>query len=260
MKSNSVFSIITESFDQLFIVDKHERTIFFPWGDEKQGYYIQNKNVVAKTKFFYKTSFYIFLFILIIMLSFLGKTFWGISGSVVVCLGGWYLTYFLYVSKIIKSLPSVKESYKELVLEKFETANSEDEDVKYSTVTQFTAHRNKPIFKTTSDPFLRIKTIFYRLSPDQLFVSYFFIGIGIIMIWTNFNDNSFGESPIDYLVACFVCILWGLAGFVSAKNMEIENKDWWNFLNWKLPMILMAIVFWSLAVVSLYKFFVMIIV
>jgi len=38
-----------------------------------------------------------------------------------VCFGGWYLVYYLYVSKIVKSLPVAKASYKDIVLEKLES-------------------------------------------------------------------------------------------------------------------------------------------
>ncbi len=257
MKNNPLFSIIAESLDRMFIVDKQGKTIFFPWGGKRQGYYIKNKNVATKIKKLYRVSFYACFVLLIIALSFWGEFFWGIIGSMVICFGGWYFAYFLYVSKIVKSLPPVKASYKELILAKFETEDLDDKDTHPET--QFPAHWSNPIPITTNDPLLGVKRIWYRLSPDQLFILYFFTGVGIILVWVNFNQNEFGESPVDYLIACFVCILWGLAGFVNAKNMEIEKRDWWNFLNWKLPMILMTIVFWVLAVISLYKFFVMII-
>lgn len=257
MKNNPLFSIATESLDRIFIVDKQGKTIFFPWGGKKQGYYIKNKNIAAKVKKLYRTSFYACFILLIIALSFFGKNFWGIIGSMVICFGSWYFAYFLYVSKIVKSLPPVKGSYKKLILEKLETEDLEDEDTHPET--QFPARWSNPIPVTTNGPFLRIKSFWYRLSPNQLFVLYFFIGIGIVTAWANFIQHEFGESPIDFLVACFTCVLWGLAGFEGTKNMEIEKRDWWNFLNWKLPMILITVVFWVLAVASLYKFFVMII-
>jgi hypothetical protein len=193
---------------------------------------------------------------LIIALSFFNKNFLGIVGAMVVCFGGWYFAYFLYVSRIVKSLPPVKTSYKELVLAQFESDDSEKEDSEKQTETRFPAQWSKPIPQITSDPFFGIKRILYRLSPGQLFMLYIFAGIGIIMIWSNFQLEKFGESPIDFLIACLVCILWGLAGFVVARNMESEKKDWWGFLNWKLPMILIAAACWILAIVSLYKFIV----
>lgn len=257
MKNNPLFSIVADSADRLFVIDKSRKTVFFPWGSGKQGYYVKNRNLVAKVKKFYKTSYYICLVLLIIAVSFFDKNFWGIVGSMVVCFGSWYFAYFLYVSRIVKSLQPAKVNYTELVLAKYESDESENEEL---TETKFPAQWSKPIIhQTVSDPFLDIKRIWYRLSPNQLFLLFFFIGGGIIWLWANFNQHEFGEISTDFLVSCFVCILWGLAGFVVAKDMEIETGDWWNFLNWKLPMILIAAIFWILAVASLYKFFVMII-
>jgi hypothetical protein len=253
---NSFFSIIAESFDHLFVTDKGGKTVFFPWGSaSKQGYYVKSKNLIAKAKKFYKISFYVCFALLIIALSIFEKSFWGIVGSMIVCFGGWYLAYFLYISIIVKSLQPAKASYKEIILSKYESEESENEEL---IETRFPAQWSKPIPRTANDPFSDIKRIWYRLSPDQLFMLYFFVGIGITIFWMNFHPK-FGESPIDFLVVCIVCIFWGLAGFVMAKNMEIEKKDWWNFLNWKLPMIFIAVIFWTLAIASLYKFFVMII-
>ncbi len=256
---NPLFSIIAESSDHLFVTDKSGKTLFFPWGSGKQGYYVKSRNLIAKAKKFYKTSFYVCFILLIIALAFFEKSFWGIVGSMVICFGGWYFAYFLYVSITVKSLQPAKASYKEIILAKLEAEASEDDDLEEQPKTRFPEQWSKPHPQITSDPFSSIKRVWYRLSPGQLFILYFFIGIGISMVWANFNQHEFGESPIDFLVACFVCILWGLAGFVVAKKMEIEKKDWWNFLNWKLPMILMAVIFWILAIASLYKFFVMIV-
>ena len=259
MKNNPLSSLIADSSDQLFVTDKSGKTVFFPWGSNKQGYYIKNRNLAAKVKKFYKTSFFICFVLLIISLSFFDKNFWGIVGSMVVCFGGWYLVYFLYVSRVVKSLQPTKANYKELVLAKYESDDSENEDLEEQTETQFPAQWSKPTSQTNNDPFLGIKRIWYRLSPEQLFVLYIFLGFGIIMISANFIKHEFGESPSDFLIICVVCVIWGFAGFVVAKNMEVEKKDWWGFLNWKLPMILITVICWIFAVVSLYKFFVMIV-
>ncbi|MBV6394349.1 MAG: hypothetical protein KPEEDBHJ_03603 [Anaerolineales bacterium] len=254
---NPFFSIIAESSDHLFVNDKSGKTVFFPWGSaSKQGYYVKNKKLIAKAKKFYKISFYACFALLIISLSIFEKSFWGTVGSMIVCFGGWYLAYFLYISIIVKSLQPAKASYKEIILSKYESEESENEEL---TEIKFPAQWSKPNHQVVNEPFSGIKRIWSRLSPGQLFMLYFFIGSGIVWIWANLNQHEFGESPIDFLVSCSVCILWGLAGFVVAKNMEIEKSDWWNFLNWKLPMIFIAVVFWSLAIASLYKFFVMII-
>jgi hypothetical protein len=252
---NPFFSYIAESYDHLFVTDKSGKMVFFPWGSKKQGYYVKNKDLVPKTKKFYKFSFYVCFILLAITISLFDKNFWGVVGAMIVCFGSWYLAYFIYISRIVKSLQPAKASYKDLILSKYESEESENEEL---IETRFPAQWSKPFPQTANDPFSGIKRIWYRLSPGQLFILYFFVGVGIIIFWMNFHPK-FGESPTDFLVACIVCIFWGLAGFVMARTIEIEKKDWWNFLNWKLPMVLMAVVFWVLAAASLYKFFVMII-
>jgi hypothetical protein len=176
----------------------------------------------------------------------------------VVCFGGWYFAYFLYVSRIIKSLQPAKANYTELILAKYESDDSESEGSEEQTKTQFPAQWSKPISQTNDDPFLGIKRIWYRLSPGQLFVLFFFIGGGILALSTNFIKHEFGESPIDFLIAFVVSMIWGFAGFIIAKNMDGDMKDWWGFLNWKLPMILITVAFWSFAAYNLFKFFFMI--
>jgi hypothetical protein len=255
---NPLFSIIAESSDHLFVTDKSGRSVFFPWGSGKQGYYVKNRNLIAKVKKFYKISFYICFILLIIALSFFEKSFWGIICSIVICFGGWYLAYFLYISIIVKSLQPAKASYKEIILAKLEAEVSEGKDLEEQTKTQFLAQWNKTNLQIASDPFLGIKRIWYRLSPGQLFILYFFVGVGIIVVSANFIKHEFWESPIDFLISFVVSVIWGFAGFVVAKNMEGEKKDWWGFLNWKLPMILITVACWTFAVYSLYKFFSMI--
>ena len=258
MRNNPLSSIVTDSSDRLFVTDKSGKIVFFPWGPNKKGYYIKNKNLATKVKKFYKTSFFVCFVLLIIPLSFFDKNFWGIIGSMVVCFGGWYLAYFLYVSRVVKSLQPAKANYKELILASYESDDSESEDLQGQTETQFPAQWSKPISQANNDPFLGIKRVWYRLSPGQLFILYIFIGIAIIMVSANLIKHEFGESPIDFLIAFVVSVLWGLAGFVVAKNMEVEKKDWWGFLNWKLPMILITVACWSFSAYSLYKFFYMI--
>jgi hypothetical protein len=258
MNNNPLSSFIADSSDRLFVTDKSGKIVFFPWGSNKQGYYIKNRNLATKVKKFYKTSFFVCLVLLIIPLSFFNKNFWGIVCSMVVCFGGWYLAYFLYVSKVVKSLQPAKANYTELILAKYESADTESEDLEGQIETQFPAQWSKPISQTNNDPFLGVKRIWYRLSPGQLFFLLFSFGGGIIMVSANFIKHEFGKSPIDFLIAFVVSVIWGFAGFIVAQNMEGDKKDWWGFLNWKLPMILITVACWSFAVYSLYKFFFMV--
>lgn len=258
MINNPLSSIIADSSDRLFVTDKSGKTVFFPWGSDKQGYYIKNKNLVAKVKKFYKTSFLICFVLLIISLSFFDRGFWGIVSSMIICVGGWCCAYFLYISRIIKPLQPAKASYKELVLAKYETDDSDYEDLQEQTEMQFPAQWSKPIPQVNNDLFLDIKRIWYQLSPGQLLLLYFFIGVGIILISTTLIKHEFGESPIDFFITFIVGLIWGFAFFIGTKNMEGDKKDWWGFLNWKLPMIFITAACWSVAAYSLYKFFVMI--
>lgn len=258
MKNNPLSSIIADSSDRLFVTDKSGKTVFFPWGSNKQGYYIKNRNLARRVKKFYKTSFFVCFVLLVTPLSFFDKNFGGIIGSMVVCFGCWYLAYFLYVSRIVKSLQPAKANYKELILAKYESDDSESKDLQEQTETQFPAQWSKSISQANNDPFLGVKRIWYRLSPGQLLLLYFFIGVVIILISTTLIKHEFGESPIDYFITFIVGLIWGLAFFVGAKNMEGDKNDWWGFLNWKLPMILITVACWSFSAYSLYKFFYMI--
>ncbi|MEP7136712.1 MAG: hypothetical protein ABI904_17430 [Chloroflexota bacterium] len=250
MKHNPLLSLIAESFDNMFVADKHGKMVFFPWGSNKPGYFIKSKNTVEKVKKFYRLSFFICLTALGITISFF-HDFWAIVISMVIFLGGWYLVYSLYTSRVTRNLLPAKTSYKDIVLEKIEPEDVEDEIV---SGTQFHHQWDKPIPQTKNDPFLGIKRFWYRLSPAQLFMLYFFSGIFILITWTSYQPKVFGENQFDYLVGSFAFFLWGLSGFVVARNMESSKADLWGFLNWKLPMILIAVACWALAVLSLYKF------
>jgi hypothetical protein len=38
----------------MFVVDKRGKLVFFPWGGQKQGYFIKSKSLVAKVKKFHR--------------------------------------------------------------------------------------------------------------------------------------------------------------------------------------------------------------
>jgi len=255
MNHNPLLSLIAESFDHMFVIDKRGKMIFFPWGSNKPGYFIKSKSAVAKAKKFYRISFFISFVALGITISFF-HDFWVILGSMVFFLGGWYLVYFLYTSNITKHLLPAKISYKDVVLEKLEPEEVEEKN-SYDTQPISQLSNSRPQIK--NDPLLGLKRIWYRLSPSQLFLGYFFLGILVIMIWSTIHPQKLGDSLEDYLIASLVGFLWGLSGFVMVTNMESSKPDLWGFLNWKLPMILLMLVCWVAAAWSLYKFFIMMI-
>ncbi len=125
MPFNPFFSIVHKSFDHIFIVDKRGKMIFFPWGAKKQGYLIKDISIVPKVKNFYYFSFSISVVVLLITTPKLNN-FWAFIGLMFICLGGWYFAYYLYTAKITKSLSTTKESYKEIILEKLESDESEE--------------------------------------------------------------------------------------------------------------------------------------
>lgn len=225
MKNTPFSLIITNSSNRLLVTDKSGRTVFFPWGPNKQGYYIK-KVIASKVIKFYKNSYPICLVLLITTLSLWGNSFWGIVISIALCFGGLYLAHFLYFSRVVKSLSPARASYKELILAKYESDDSDSEDLQEQTETKFPAQWSKPIAQTNNEPFLGVKRIWYRLSPGQLFALFIFLGGGIIMVSANFIKHEFGESPIDFLIAFVVSVLWGFAGFVVVQNMDGDKKDW----------------------------------
>ena len=251
MKHNPLLSLIAESFDNMFVVDKHGKTIFFPWGSNKPGYFIKRNSSIDKTKKFYRTSLFICFVSFGIVVSFF-HTFWAIIFSMVIFLGGWYFMYYLYTSKVTRQLLPAKTSYKDVVLEKLESEEVEEEE--NSADIHDPKQWSNPVVVKRHGPFLGIKRFWYRFSPTQLFMLYLFSGIFIAIFWISNQPKGFGENQLDYLVGSFVCFLWGLSGFVIARNMESSKADLWGFLNWKLPMILIMVACWTLAVLSLYKF------
>lgn len=112
----------------MFVHDKRGKLLFFPWGDSKPGYFIKSKTLVVRIKKFYKTSFFVCIVMFLIGIS-IFQNFWGFLGSLVVCFGGLYLVHRLYISRIVKSLPIAKVSYKDVVLEKLEPSEAEESEL-----------------------------------------------------------------------------------------------------------------------------------
>ena len=87
MHHSPILSLLAESFDHLFIIDKRGEMIFFPWDSNKQGYFIRSKSTVAKAKKFYSASFSICFILLGIAIAFF-HDFWAIISSMIFFLGG----------------------------------------------------------------------------------------------------------------------------------------------------------------------------
>jgi hypothetical protein len=184
---NRLFSIIAESSDRMFVTEKSGKTVFFPWGTGKQGYYVKKRHFVTKVKEFNKMSSFICIFLLAIALAYFDGNVWGIVGSMVVCFGGWSLVYRLYVSRVVKSLQPAKASYAEIVFAKKEKADSEDDDSDEQGDTWFPAPLYKPVTQSTGTRFLGIKRILAWMSPGQIIIFIFLTGLAIYAIWVTIH-------------------------------------------------------------------------
>lgn len=249
MKNTPLQSMIDDWFDRMFVVDKRGKTVFFPWADNKQGYVLRSNSLVAKVKTFYKSSFFICLVVFILGASLFQSNFWGILGSLIISFGGWYLAYYLYVSRIVKSLPVAKANYSEIILEILEP---EDGEESLQSDIQIPSQWIKPAPQRKWTVFGKIQHIWYRLSPGQMFMACFFVGIFTALIWLTYRPEQLVN--VDYLIGFFVCFIVGYGCFVVAQNMESTEADWYGFIQWKLPVIGTMVVCWSFAAWFLYKF------
>ena len=128
MKNTPLQSIMKDSLDRMFVYDKSGKLLFFPWGDNKPGYFIKSKSLEARIKKFYKTSFFVCIVMFLIGIA-IFQDFWGFLGSLVVCFGSLYLVHRLYISRVVKLLPIAKVSYKDVVLEKLEPDDVEESEL-----------------------------------------------------------------------------------------------------------------------------------
>jgi len=61
MKNTPLKAVIDDALDRMFVLDRRGKMVFFPWGGNKQGYLLESKSLMAKTKKFYKSSFFVCL-------------------------------------------------------------------------------------------------------------------------------------------------------------------------------------------------------
>lgn len=130
MKKTPLQSINEDSLNRMFVYDKRGELLFFPWGDNQPGYFIKSKSLEARIRKFYKSSFFVCIAMFLIGIS-IFHDFWGFVGSLIVCFGGLYFVHRFYISRVVKSLPIAKVSYKDIVLEKLEPDDAEESDLQY---------------------------------------------------------------------------------------------------------------------------------
>lgn len=250
---NPFLLMIDNLASQMFITDKSGKVVFFPWGAKKEGYYI-NKTIEPSIKKFIKASFLVCFILIIISLPFWKDNLLGIVGTMAICFGGWYFVFYLFVSRIVKSLQPTKANYTELIFERYETEELNGHELEEQNQTEFPAQWNEPLPQANRDPFLGVKIFWFSLMPVQHFTLLFFFGCGIFAVYVNNINHRMGERPIDFLISSAVCVICGYGSFIFARNIETSKKDWGIFINRKLPMVSMTIIFWGLALYSLYKF------
>jgi len=126
VKNKPLQSIMEDSLARMFVYDKRGKLLFFPFGDHKPGYFIKSKSLEARLKKFYKSSFIVCIVMFLIGIA-IFRDFWGFLGSLIVCFGGLYFVHRFYISRVAKSLPIAKVSYKDVILEKLEPEEDAEE-------------------------------------------------------------------------------------------------------------------------------------
>jgi hypothetical protein len=248
MKPFQISSIYGEFFDDMFVTDKHGKAVFFPWGSRKQGYLLKNKDLATKIKEFYFLSLFVYFIILGITIS-MFYDFWSIVGLFVTCSVGWFIVYYFYIANITKSLSVAQASYKELVLEKLETDASEESQH----VSQFPTRWNDFTFQPKKNETSPFKRFWARLSPMQLTVISFLVGLSAGAIELSYHPQKY-SGPADSWLVFFPCFFLGLGGFIFTFFGEAPQEGISGFILWKLPMLCVMVVFWLLAFWSLYDF------
>ncbi len=243
-------SLAKESANGMFVIDKHGRTILFPWGAKRQGYLVKDKNLVSKFKKFYSYTFFIY-FITLVILTALFHSFWSIVGAFLVCSSSAWLIYHIYTSRVTKSLTAVQASYKEIILEKIEDDVSKDEKSQFDA--QFPVKWSSSVSQPKRDSFSSLKRFWSLLSPGYLAIASFLIGFLAIAIELSYHPQKYSGAADSWLVF-FSCFFFGLGGFIVTVFGEAPQEGILGFIQWKLPMLFVMIVFWLLAFWSLYDY------
>jgi hypothetical protein len=252
MKVYSWSSVVEFFTRRMFIVDKHGRIIFFPWGIRGKGYILKNVAMKEKTANFY-TSCVIAYLLGIGFLAGRFQNFLGIIGLLLISGSILLLTWYVYSWNITRYLSITRASYKEIVLDKVTSDSEKFEDKKKNSNTlKISKNYLPPSIK--SDPFLRFKAIYYGLSAGQLFADSLFAGLTIGLIWTVFHSQSISGKPEEWLIAFLVAFFFGLSGFFMVSRSE--TSGFMEFIFYKLSFGFFMGICWLGALFFLYKFFV----
>ncbi len=250
MGTNFFSSIAKEYAKSMFVVDKHGRTILFPWGAKRQGYLVKDKNLESQAKKFYSYTFSVYLTESVIMAAFF-HSFWAIVSVFLFCSISISLVYYFYTTKITKSLTAVKASYKEIILEKITEDISKEEESQFET--RFPVKWSRSISQPKRDLFSSLKRFWYRLSPGYLAAASFLTGFLALAIELSYHPQKY-SGPADSWLVFFPCFFFGLGSFIFTIYGEAPEEGIFSFLQWKLPMFGVMVGFWLLAFWSLYDF------
>jgi hypothetical protein len=252
MKNTPFKSILDESFDHMFVVDKDGKMVFFPWGSKHQGYYLKRKYVAEKVKRFYRSSFFTCVAIGFIAGSIFQNGL-ATMASMLLSFGVWYLVYYLYASRIVRTLPVAKSSHTDIVLEKLESKGEEEWS---ASEFQFPSHWNQPVPPVKGKVIAQIEHFWYRLSPSQIFMVCAFGGMLVGALWALNRPEQWIDA--DSLVGFLVCLLIGYGSFVFSQHLKSTGVGWLEFKQFRLGMALTTVTGWALAAWFLYQFVVLV--
>ncbi len=235
---------------RMFARDKSGRTIFFPWGPRRKGYVLQSARQRSKIAEFYAGSIAGYIALLGITIgsaAALCPIMWGL----VLCSAIWLAVWSVYANSITHSLPAARRTYYETVLEKL----SQDADEYVPTESELSMAARAYVSPSAEPgPLLSLKALYYRLSPAQAAAGPWAAAGIVAWIWYSFHPSLFEGQYGFYLGAATLFILAGLGSFLML--LRAETSGLLQFVNWKLPQIMMTVVCWSGAIYMLFKYFV----
>jgi hypothetical protein len=248
MKTTQKSSIFGEMFSSMFVLDKHGKLLFFPWGSSKKGYILENKEKSIQIKKFYSLLFLVSTPTLLIISSSV-HDFWSLIGLLLVYLLGLLITYYLYTANAIKSLAVTELTYKDAVLENITSGASEEVDgnIIYPSHKSFAVARKR-------DPLTGIKRFWYRYLQGYAAIASFLMGFVVAGIAMYFHPKGLSAQSTNSLVVFLTCFFWGLGGFFLTVYGDVPKNPRFISIILKFAVVSVMIVFWSLSLWSLYNF------
>jgi hypothetical protein len=117
MKDSFFAILIRVTKNDLIVTDKRGANIFFPWGNGRKGYIIDDERLIPRIKKFYSVSL-IVCFTTIFILQFSWGNLFCLVGTLFGCLMIWLTVWYSYANNVIKSLTPSQSNYSEIILER----------------------------------------------------------------------------------------------------------------------------------------------